>query len=687
MGDHITQPATSAELSRAKFLREALQRRTQVVTGPADTFAVPAESATGLSFANESPELQKAYLEQLVECAPEAITILNREFHVTRLNSEFTRIFGFSASEALGQRVDALIVPPDRNAETCWIADLLVKGQKVVLETKRQRKDGTLLDVFISAAPIVINGEQVAICVLYRDISEQKRAEALHSALYRITQKTSSDDDLQQFYTAVHGIVGELMYARNFYIALYDPLTQLLSFPYFEDEGESRPAPRKLGKGLTEYVLRTGEPLMCGPDVFDELVKRGEAELIGAASLDWLGVPLKAGNTTFGVLVVQSYSRSTRFDEKDKEILQFVSQQLASAIEYKRNEEALRRSEARYRSLVQSAVYGIYRSSLEGRFFDVNPALITMLGYESAEEVLALDPKSDVFLDPSEQARVMGEFQRGARLDNVEVRWKRKDGSAITVRLSGRVVNSPEETAEVVEIIAEDITERRVLENQFRQAQKMEAVGRLAGGVAHDFNNLLMVISGYTEVLLEHTRKSNPMYPKIEAIHQATGRATTLDASTTSVQPETIAGTEGGRSECHRGGHGAAAASADWGEHRVADAACLGLRTDASGCGPDRASDHESGGEFERRHAEPGARSPSRAAMRSSNMMIFGANTATSNPVSMWSFPSATLGTGWIKRLSCAFLNLFSPPRKKVKAPGWVFRRCTELSSRVAATF
>src|SRR3989475_10047951 len=96
----------------------------------------------------------------------------------------------------------------------------------------------------------------------------------------------------------------------------------------------------------------------------------------------------------------------------------------------------------------------------------------------------------------------------------------------MTVRLSGRAVKG--ETGEVVEVIAEDVTERRVLEDQFRQAQKMEAVGRLAGGVAHDFNNLLMVISGYTEVLLEHTTRDNPLYPKVAAIQQAADRATIL---------------------------------------------------------------------------------------------------------------------------------------------------------------
>jgi len=527
MGDKITRPAKSADLVRAKFLREALQGGTPALSLPTHPPAVAADKLLS-SFAPDSPELQKAYLEQLVECAPEAISILDTEYRITRLNGEFTRVFGFRPEEALGKRLEPLIVPPDRTAETRWLQEALAKGEKISLETKRRRKDGALVDVLISSAPVMIGGTQVGVCALYRDISEQKRAESLSSALLRIAEKAGSAKDLQHFYAAIHGIVGELMYARNFYIAVYDAATQLLTFPYFVDEQDARPASKKLGKGLTEYVLRTGELLLCTPEVFDSLREQGEVELIGAPSLDWLGVPLKAGDNTFGALVVQSYTGNVRFGDKEKNVLNFVSQQLASAIEHKRNEEALRRSEARYRSLVQSAVYGIYRSSLDGRFLDLNPALITMLGYNSAEEVLALDPKRDVFVDPAEQARLMQEFQRGARLDNIEVRWKRKDESPVTVRLSGRVVNSPEETADVLEIIAEDVTERRVLENQFRQAQKMEAVGRLAGGVAHDFNNLLIVISGYTEVLLERTGNNNPLYLKIEAIHQATERAATL---------------------------------------------------------------------------------------------------------------------------------------------------------------
>jgi two-component system, cell cycle sensor histidine kinase and response regulator CckA len=530
MGDKVTQPDHAAYL-RAKFLKAALESGAAPSLShsvgdskPDTSFTTPTAQGNWV----RDPEVQKAYLEQLLEGAPEAITILDPQHRVTRINSEFSRLFGYSSHEALGQNIDALIVPEEGKEEFAAKRSMLERGETVSLEAKRRRKDGSLVDVAILGTPIHGVRGTVALYVVYRDISEQKRAEALNSALHRIAEKTSSSADLTNFYASIHSIVGELMYARNFYIALYDPPTQTLSFPYFADEEDLPPAPRKLGQGLTEYVLRKGEPLLATPEVFDDLVRRGEVSSIGAPSVDWLGVPLKTTNGCLGVVVVQSYKENIRFCERDKEILTFVSQQLARAIEHKRNELALRRSEARYRSLVESAVYGIYRSSLSGRFLDVNPALVSMLGYESAQKVLALSPQRDVFLDPEEQARLMRECKRKGRLDNFEIKWKRKDGTVITVRLSGRAVTAENESEETLEVIAEDITEKRVLEDQFRQAQKMEAVGRLAGGVAHDFNNLLMVISGYAEVMLEKLDPNGSLHHKASAIQQAADKATTL---------------------------------------------------------------------------------------------------------------------------------------------------------------
>src|SRR5581483_3909558 len=404
----------------------------------------------------------------------------------------------------------------------------LARGERVTLETKRRKKDGTLMDVALSCAPLSFEGKVEGFYAGYRDISDRKRVEALSSALYRVAEKSSSAHDLQQFFAAVHGIVDELMYARNFYIALYDAATDLLTFPYFVDERDAPPPPKKLGQGLTDYLIRSGEALLATPEVLQAMEDRGEVERSGSRSLDWMGVPLKVNSHTFGALVVQSYSKSIRYGERDKEILTFVARQLASAVEIKRNEQALRRSEARYRSLVQSSVYGIYRSSLEGRFLDVNPALITMLGYGSAEEVLLLDPEKDVFANPDEHVHLIQEFRRTGRLDGLEVKWRRQDGNTITVRISGRAVSSADEPADVLEAIAEDVTDRRALEDQFRQAQKMEAVGRLAGGVAHDFNNLLMVISGYAEVMLAKLPPENSLHEKGKAIQLAADRATTL---------------------------------------------------------------------------------------------------------------------------------------------------------------
>ncbi len=462
------------------------------------------------------------------EASPDALSIADVDHRLVWANKAFLELFGYRLNDILGEPLETLVVPPDRLPESRWVTEALAKNERISLETKRRRQDGTLLDVSVSCAPLLVDGKMAGFYAGYRDISDRKRVEALSSALYRVAEKSSSAHDLQQFFAAVHSIIDELMYARNFYIALHDPVTDTLSFPYFVDEQDSAPPSKKFGRGLTEYIIRTGQPLLATPEVLEAMENRGEVERNGSRSLDWMGVPLRVNSHAFGALVVQSYSKNIRYGERDKEILTFVSRQLASAVEIKRNELELRRSEARYRSLVQSSVYGIYRSSLEGRFLDVNPALISMLGYESAEQVLLLDPEKDVFAQPKEHARLVEEFRRTGRLDGIELKWKRKDGTVITVRISGRAVSSADQPADVLEAIAEDVTGRRALEDQLRQSQKMEAVGRLAGGVAHDFNNLLMVISGYAEVILANLAPEHPLYEKGQAIQLAADRATTL---------------------------------------------------------------------------------------------------------------------------------------------------------------
>ena len=521
-GEKVAAAATPAEMSPVKAAHDFVRETPSILAKAASP------SPTNGHTVEVTPSFEKAYFEQLLENAPEAISIIGDELKITRINAEFTRMFGFTAAEAVGVRIDHLIVPPDRYAETAWIAQTIKSQGRVSLETRRRNKDGSLIEVLLSTSLVKVNGKRVGSYVSYRDITEQKRAEELNAALYAIAARSQSAEDLQQFFAAIHSIVGQLMNARNFYIALYDPPSQLLSFPYFVDEEDSAPLAKRLGRGLTEYVMRSGEPLLATPAVFEDLVRRGEVELIGAPSLDWLGVPLKSGSTCIGALVVQSYNENSRYADRDREILKFVSQQLAAAIEHKRYEEALRRSEARSRSLILSAAFGICRCTMGGRFLDVNPALINMLGHAAVEDLLKLNARTDVFVQPQELERLVEDYRRTGSLNGVEVQWKRKDGRLIVVRLSGCAAMSAEEPEEVLELIAEDITDRRQLEEQLRQAQKMDAVGRLAGGVAHDFNNLLMVINGYTEVLLEQLEQGSPMHHKVQSIQQAADRAATL---------------------------------------------------------------------------------------------------------------------------------------------------------------
>jgi two-component system cell cycle sensor histidine kinase/response regulator CckA len=221
--------------------------------------------------------------------------------------------------------------------------------------------------------------------------------------------------------------------------------------------------------------------------------------------------------------VLESTASVIRNSKGEPEKLVIVNRDVT---ERKRAAEALKRSETGFRSVVGDAPYGIFKANLTGKLLMVNPALEKMLGYKSQDELLEVNLASGIYRHPAEHQKINELFLRDQHFKDVEVEWKRKDSAFITVRCSGGPIK--DEIGTDMEVFAEDVTERRVLERQLRMAQKMEAVGRLSGGIAHDFNNLLGVIIGYIQVMKRNLVPGQPSYEYAEEIEKAGQRAVSL---------------------------------------------------------------------------------------------------------------------------------------------------------------
>jgi diguanylate cyclase (GGDEF)-like protein/PAS domain S-box-containing protein len=280
-----------------------------------------------------------ASLLNVMDLLLDAICVVDVHGHFVFASAACERIFGYTPEEMIGRRMIDMVFPEDR-AKTLQAASMVMDGHlQMHFENRYVRKDGQVVHISWSAR--WSEADQLRIAVA-RDVTELKRAESMQAALHNISEAAHSAEDLLALFQRIHQIIGNLLPATNFFVALYDETKDELSFPYYVDEHDGTPAPRTLDSGtLSAEVIRTGQPLLLTPDSKPSLHER-VGPVVGKESLDWLGVPLISQKGVIGALVVQSYSGDVRYTEQDEVLLQFVSTQIAAAIERKQTETWLR---------------------------------------------------------------------------------------------------------------------------------------------------------------------------------------------------------------------------------------------------------------------------------------------------------------------------------------------------------
>jgi PAS domain S-box-containing protein len=410
------------------------------------------------------------------------------------VNGEFARLFGLeNPEETIGRTI------LDYHAPQCheWMKDIIRRAQQGLpaptdFESIGRRKDGSTFPMHCAVSHINLADGPVTLGFL-TDLTERKRAEeALRESEERY--RTLVDNSPVGIYrTTADGRI----------LAGNPAFAQMLGYSSFEEL-----ASRNLNAPDFEPQYSRGQ--------FTEKLEK-EGRITGLES-EW-------HRRDGSVILVRENARAIQ-DEAGR--ILYYEGTAEDITERKRAEAALWESEERFRSLVQNATVGIYRTTPQGRILMANPTLIKMLGYANFEELAARNLEEQGF-DPGHPRRIFRELiERDGEVKGLEAAWVRQDGSTIFVRESARAARDASGNVLYYDGIVEDITDRKQLEQQLIQAQKMEAVGQLAGGVAHDFNNLLTIINGFATLLIQRTSLEDPRRGQLEEIVTAGERAASL---------------------------------------------------------------------------------------------------------------------------------------------------------------
>jgi PAS domain S-box-containing protein len=431
----------------------------------------------------------------LAEIALDAFITVENDGRILFANRAAERIFGYPLPEILGQPITSLVPEFPFHGSNAAVLPNEKNGEKYLslkaFQVTGVRSGGAEISLEISIAEHVLRGRPISILVL-RDVSERHRMEReLSHSQEKYAQMIRSSPD---------AITLRSLPDRR-YIEVSEGFARLTGYTVEE----------VMGKTPSEVGLWSDDPSHAG--ILEKLQHGGEVRDVEFA------FRTKAGEYRHASV------SAVRLTQGAESYMLSISRDIT---ERKRVESELQRSEDRFKSLVQDAPYGIYRVTLEGQFLQVNPALVRMLGYESEVELLKRNIQTDVYAEAESYRQLIGDRWPSQDFKDVEAQWKRKNGERITVRLSGHSVERSQGEPNYFKIFAEDVTERRSLERQLFQSQKMEAIGRLAGGIAHDFNNLLGVILGQTELLQAECGFAPSLHRRAEAIDESARRASEL---------------------------------------------------------------------------------------------------------------------------------------------------------------
>ncbi len=275
---------------------------------------------------------QKAFLENLINSTPEAIVITDPSGKITMANKEFTNLFGYTFEEAVNEDIDDLVVPERLKDEAIAITNLVSLHQKETRQTIRKDKFGNEIQVSLVATGITINKETVANIGIYRNITTEKKNQVLQEVLYNISSAALKQMYIKELYPTIVKELSKIWDTNNFFIALYDNKTETLSLPFFSDEKDSfNEIP--ITKTITGYLIKTNQSVLLKKNDLRLLEESGEIDLVGTDCKVWMGVPLRVESNIIGVMCLQDYNNENKFTKDDLNVLDFIANQIAVAIQ------------------------------------------------------------------------------------------------------------------------------------------------------------------------------------------------------------------------------------------------------------------------------------------------------------------------------------------------------------------